>query len=168
MKLSKEQITPYKKRDREKYQELSFVDVLELVREGAQHGDTFYVRWSESISLDKETGHSLDHSNGSAHRGLSACEIEETFASDDVLFWEKAIKQVFDTLTRYHFKGYNDCGWILAGSRRGFDSDGFSLLEASSIEVWGYVSPSDVKKWKEYCRSEDASLEDFFDLSAIQ
>jgi hypothetical protein len=167
-KLADDQVANYRKRDESKYDELTFAEVLNLIREGAEYGDTFYVRWSESISLDRETGHSIDHANGYAHDGLSACEVEDTFTSDDLLFEKKAIKKALATLTRYYFNGEGGRGWIVIGQRNGFDSDGMSLLRNSGLEVWGYLSEEDVEKWKAYTRDDEADLEDYFDLGALK
>lgn len=167
-RLSDAQVSDYRERDEEKYPALTFAEVLNLIREGVEYGDTFFVRWSESISLDKETGRSRDYASGSMHLGLSSCEVDDTFTSEDLLFEEKAIKIVMAVLTRYCFNGQSGKGWVLTGQRCGFDSDGMSLLRSPSLEVWGYLDEKEVQKWKMFARDDDANLEDYFDLDVLK
>ena len=87
--------------------------------------EKIYVRWSESIDLDKERGYSLRYGS-SKEAGLSACEIDRTWAD-----W-RIIRQIEE----YIFCG-GSC-WIIAGREVGLGGDNEPLL--ADVELVGKVS----------------------------
>ena len=97
------------------------------IEEMNDSGTVLYVRWSRGARYDKKPSH--DFVSGHNHTGLSAVKIGNW--GDDYMI---------QRLSEYRFLRIKDDrinAYIYTGTEIGKDSDGYSLLEVSSIRCIG-------------------------------
>ena len=145
----------------------SLKDLIEFTHDAAQEGDQVFVRWSKSIDRDKERGFSLDHSSGSSHAGLSAVKIDDPMTSKGELLLQ-GVKRTAYSACEYAHDG-NDTGWVFIARGCGYDSDGMSLVDAGSIEVFGKLDRQWVDAFREYradAYDDKVDISDYLDIPA--
>ena len=98
---------------------------IKSVEQIKQLEGTIYVRWSQSISMDKKRGYSLAYGT-KRERGLSACVVDKSWDT-----W-----RILRQLGEYRFCG-NNC-WIVTGDEIGRGEDNEELLD--NITLIGKVS----------------------------
>ena len=113
------------------------INKLSQISKLAQDKNLF-IRWSRGLKLDKKQGHSIDHSNGQAHAGLSAQNVRV----DDMQLLARMLQE-YQFLCRKDSK--ISC-WIFAGVRNGTDTDGAPTIDADTITEIGKVSDELIAK----------------------